>query len=223
MTDRRTRRPVRTLLVATAVATTLSALPACGWEDRSANADMPWLGSGSRARLYYQESSCFGCPTGSKAEQRWGRSAWSGEDPYITVGKAMGFLFTEGGMAKSAKSIGAGSIADGGGIIEPRALPYHMTVVMIEPTVIVMNFDLGALIHEGEVKQGQVVGTPYIDGYLTYGTHVPATGTLLWFSPAAKVAPTPVKDQASGHGTIEVSGVRLALDRQGDEWVVAAR
>jgi len=96
-------------------------------------------------------------------------------------------------------------------------------VVMIEPTVIVMNFDLGALIHEGEVKHGQVVGTPYIDGYLTYGTHVPATGTLLWFSPAAKVAPTPVKDQASGHGTIEVSGVRLALERHGDEWVVAAR
>src|SRR5262249_55936842 len=213
----------RSLLLGAGIAAALAALPACGWEDRSAGGDMPWLGSGGRAHLYSQESSCFGCPTGSRYEERWGRSAWSGEDTYGTVGRAMSFLFTDGGMAKAAKSIGAGSVGDGSGIIEPRALPYHMTVVMIEPTVIVMNFDLGALIHEGEVKHGQVVGTPYIDGYLTYGTHVPATGTLLWFSPAAKVAPTPVKHQASGHGTIEVSGVRLALERHGDEWVVAAR
>jgi hypothetical protein len=220
MTDPSAHRRGRTLLIGAGIVAAFSALPACGWEDRSANADMPWLGSGGRAHLYFRETSCFGCPTGSKAEQRWGRSSWSGEDPYVTVGKAMIFLFTEGGMAKAAKSIGAGTIADGSGIIEPRALPYHMTVVMIEPAVIVMNFDLGALIHEGEVKQGPVVGTPYIDGYLTYGTRVPATGTLLWFSPSAKVAPTPVRDQASGHGVIEVGGIRLALDRQGDAWVV---
>jgi hypothetical protein len=87
----------------------------------------------------------------------------------VTGGKAMSFLFSEGGMAKAARSIGSRSISDGSGIIEPGALPYHMSVVMIEPTVIAMNFDLGALIHDGEVRNGQVVGTPYVDGYLAYG------------------------------------------------------
>ena len=184
----RTGRLVRTLLFATGVAAALSARPAGGWEDRSTGADMPWLGSGGRAHLYFQRSSCFGCPTGYKDEERWGRSAWSGEHPYVTVGKAMSFLFSEGGMANAAKSIGASAISDGSDIsrrpartceqgtgaelaigvahaklrqwrafdaqsgndhrpdpvpgrvrlevIEPRALPYHMTVVMIEPTVI---------------------------------------------------------------------------------------
>ena len=146
-----------------------------------------------------------------------------GAHPYVTVGKAMSFLFTDGGMAKAARSIGAGSIADGSGIIEPRALPYHMTVVMIEPTVIVMNFDLGALIHEGETREGQVIGTPYIDGFLAYGTRVPATGTLLWFSPTAKIAPTPVANQGSGRGEIAVSGIRLTLERRDNTWVVASR
>jgi hypothetical protein len=220
--SRSTRSMVaRRLLLAAGSAALLSALPACGWEDRSAGGDMPWLGSGGRAHLYYRESSCMGCPTGSKSEQRWGRSASSGEDPYVTVGRAMSFLFTDGGMAKAAKSIGAGSVGGDTGILEPRALPYHMTVVMIEPTVIVMNFDLGALIHEGETRQGQVVGTPYIDGYLTYGTHVPATGTLLWFSPDAKVAPMPVPNQASGQGKIDVAGIALTLERHGDAWQLA--
>jgi len=221
MTPERPR--LRSLLLGAGIAAALAALPACGWEDRSGGGDMPWLGSGRRAHLYSQESSCFGCPTGSRYEERWGRSAWSGEDPYVTVGRAMSFLFTDGGMAKAAKSIGAGSVGDGSGVIEPRALPYHMTVVMIEPTVVVMNFDLGALIHEGEIRKGQVVGTPYIDGYLTYGTRVPATGTLLWFSPTARIAPTPVAGQASGHGEIDVSGTRLTLERQANEWVVAVK
>jgi hypothetical protein len=151
------------------------------------------------------------------------RKRWSGEDPYVTVGKAMNFLFTDGGMAKTARRLGSGSVADGSGVIEPRALPYHMTVVMIEPTIIVMNFDLGALVHEGEVREGPVVGTPYIDGYLTYGTHVPATGSLLWFSPDAKVAPTAVPGQASGHAEIAVSGHGIALERKGAEWIATSK
>jgi hypothetical protein len=83
--------------------------------------------------------------------------------------------------------------------------------------------DLGALIRNGEVPEGPVVGTPYIDGYLTYGTHVPATGSLLWFSPDTKVAPTAVAGQASGHAEIAVSGHRLALDRQGLEWIATRK
>jgi hypothetical protein len=220
-----TRIRLRSSKLATAavLAAALSALPACGWEDRSAGGDTPWLGSGGRAHVYFQRSSCFGCPTGYKDEQRWGRSPWSGEDPHVTVGKAMSFLFTDAGMAKAAKRIGAGSVGNGGGIIEPRALPYHMTVVMIEPTVIVVNFDLGALIHEGETRKGQVVGTPYIDGYLTYGTRVPATATLLWFSSDAKIAPTPVPNQGAGRGEIDVKGIWLTLERQRDQWIVTGR
>ena len=33
------------------MAAALAALPACGWEDRSAGGDMPWIGSGGRAHL----------------------------------------------------------------------------------------------------------------------------------------------------------------------------
>jgi hypothetical protein len=224
-TERQVKRlpSVRAVAFAVSLAAAISALPACGWEDHSAGGDMPWMGNGGRARIYSKDASCFGCPTGYKHEERWGSSSWSGEDPYVTVGKAMNFLFTDGGMAKAAKRFGAGSVADDSGVIEPRALPYHMTVVMIKPTVIVMNFDLGALVRDGETREGQVIGTPYTDGYLNYGTRVPATGSLLWFSPDAKVAPTPVAGQASGHAEIAVSGHRIALDRKDFEWVATRK
>lgn len=186
---------------------------------------MPWLGGGGRAHLYHQRSSCMGCPTGYKDEECWGRSAWSGTDPYVAV-TAMNFLAANSGALRSAKSIGAGAIGGAGGpngIIEPRALPYCMTVVMIEPMVIVMNFDLGAMIHEGEPQSGQIVGAAYIDGVVSYGTRVPATGSLLWFSPDAKAPPAPVVDQSSGKGEIQVSGVTLSLERGADFWTVTRR
>jgi hypothetical protein len=223
MTRAHPRSRVRGIATATLIVAATTSLSACGWEEHGAGSDMPWLGSGGRAHIYSKDAACFGCPTGSKHEERWGSSSWSGEDPYVTVGKAMNFLFTDGGMAKAARRLGSGSVADDSGVIEPRALPYHMTVVMIEPTVIVMNFDLGALVREGEIREGPVVGTPYIDGYLTYGTHVPATGSLLWFSPDAKVAPTPVAGQASGRAEITVSGHRIALERKGLEWLVTGK
>ena len=223
MSARREGAHARRIVVALGLAIAFGALPACGWDEHGAGSDTPWLGGGGRAHLYSKDAACFGCPTGSRHEELWGRSSFSGEDPYVTVGRAMQFLFTDGGMAKAARSIGAGSVGDDSGIVEPKALPYHMTVVMLEPTVIVMNFDLGALIHEGEVKEGPVIGTPYIDGYLTYGTRVPATGTLLWFSPTAGIAPTPVAKQETGTGEIDVKGARLVLARKGNEWVVTAR
>jgi len=210
-----------------AVAVTLTfAAHADAWQDRSAGADLPWLGGGGRAHLYFDRSSCFGCTTGYRDEERWGRSALSGESPYETVSKAMGFLAKTDMMTKAPRSQGSGDIGGAGGeggVISPRALPYRFTVVMIEPTVVVMNFDLGALIHEGEPQQGQIVGSAYIDGNVSYGTRVPATGTLLWFSPNAKQAPTPVANPSSGHGEISVGEIRLTLDRTGDVWVVTRR
>jgi hypothetical protein len=217
---------MRTAATLTAICTLLLSLVAHAWDDKSAGADLPWLGGGGRAHLYHQRSSCFGCPTGYRDEQRWGRSAWSGEDPYVTVSRAMSFLARTDILAKAPRSRGAGDVGGAGGeggIISPRALPYHFTVVMIEPTVVVMNFDLGALIHEGEPNEGQIVGSAYIDGNVSYGTRVPATGTLLWFSPDAKQAPAPVPKQSTGHGEIAIGKVLLGLDRAGDTWVVSRR
>jgi len=42
------------------------------------------------------------------------------------------------------EAIAEGSVGDGQEIINPRAAPYRFTVVMIEPPVVVMRFDLGA-------------------------------------------------------------------------------
>jgi hypothetical protein len=217
-------RSWRPLALAITAGLAFALAPGAGaWDDRS-SPDMPWLGGGGRAHLYQQRSSCFGCPTGYRDEERWGRSAWSGESPYTTVSKAMKFLAGTSVLAGAAKSKGAGDVGgEGGGIISPRALPYHFTVVMIEPTVMVLNFDLGALIHEGEPQRGQVIGTPYLDGFVSYGTRVPATGTLIWYSPDANQPPTPVSGQASGKGEIAVKGVVLVLDRRGDEWIVTRR
>jgi hypothetical protein len=190
------------------------------WKENT-DGDLPWLGSGGRAHFYRQESSSPFSGTGYKTEQRWGRSSWSGEDPYITVNKAMGFLDAVGALAHAPPAGGAGSAYVGGNeVIQTRALPYRFTVVMIEPTVVVMNFDLVALTRGDEPAQGQIVGSARVNGWIRYGTRVPATGTLLWFSPEAKQAPTPVAGQATGQGEISVKGVKLKLERRGEEWVV---
>jgi hypothetical protein len=91
---------------------------------------------------------------------------------------------------------------------------------MIQPTVVVMRFDLGALIKEGELRDDQEIGTPRLNQPVDFGTHIPATGTLLWFSPEAGQVPTAVPLPTPDHGEIAVKGVRLVLDRRGDEWIV---
>jgi hypothetical protein len=97
---------------------------------------------------------------------------------------------------------------------------YRFTVVMIQPTVVVMRFDLGALVKVGEVREGQAIGTPRLNQPVDFGTRVPATGTLLWFSPDAGQPPAPVPLSTPDHGEIVVKGTRLVLERRGDEWVV---
>jgi hypothetical protein len=91
---------------------------------------------------------------------------------------------------------------------------------MIQPTVVVMRFDLGALIKEGETRDDQEIGTPRLNQPVDFGIHVPASGTLLWFSPDAGQLPVAVPLSTPGHGEIVVKGVRLVLDRRGDEWIV---
>jgi hypothetical protein len=65
------------------------------------------------------------------------------------------------------------------------------------------------------------VGTPYIDGYVSYGTKVPATGKLLWFSPEGRVGPKIVSGQEAGFGEIRLTnGIKLALELRGDDWLI---
>jgi hypothetical protein len=170
--------------------------------------------------MFGDRSSCMMCPTGFTYRQRWGPSARAGEDPYGTVGGALRFLQERGVLDTWPQALAAGTVIDEDGIITPRAAPYRFTVVMIQPTVVVMRFDLGALVKLVQAREGQAVGTPRLNQSVEFGTHVPATGSLLWFSPAAGQVPTPVTLSTPEHGEIVVKGTRLTLDRQGPEWIV---
>jgi hypothetical protein len=210
----------RALRAGIATALLLIAAPALPWDDHTGDLDMPWLGGGGRARLFADRSTCIMCPTGYTDRRRWGRSAGSGEEPYSTVGHALGFLQRNGVLDAWPEAIGEGTVIDDNGIIKPRAAPYRFTIVMIQPTVVVMRFDLGALVKVGG-RGDQTVGTPHLNQSVEFGTHIPASGTLLWFSPDTKQAPTPVKLSTPDHGEIVVQGTRLVLERRGDEWIVA--
>jgi hypothetical protein len=198
----------------------LTATPARAWDDASGSLDLPWLGSGERARLYAKKTSCLMCTTGYEYHQSWGRSGRGGSDPYSDVQRAFGFLQKRGILDTWPEAIGEGSVGDGKEIIEPRAAPYRFTIVMLEPTVVVMRFDLGALVKVGDFDSAQSFGTPRLNQGVEFGTKIPATGTLLWFSPQADQLPTPVALTSPEHGEIVVQGRRLTLDRRGDGWVV---
>lgn len=199
----------------------LLATVACAWEDATDDRDMPWLGGGGRARWFHDRSSCLMCPTGYRDEERWGRSRWTGADPYATVGTAMRFLQKSGALARWPEALGEGSVFDGRETIEPRAAPYRFTVVMIEPTVVVMRFDLGALVGAPHPGTDQTIGTARLNAGVEFGTRIPATGTLLWFSPDGGQVPTPVVLSSPDAGEIVADGKRLVLTRRGDVWEVA--
>lgn len=196
------------------------ATAACAWEDTTGDRDMPWLGAGGRAKWFHQRGACLMCPTGYTDDDRWGRSRWTGEDPYTTVGTAMRFLQQTGFLARWPEALGEGSVFDGSETIEPRATPYRFTLVMLEPTVVVMRFDLGAMVGAPDAGTDQTIGTARLPQGVAFGTRIPATGTLLWFSPDAKQAPTPVALTSPDAGEIAVDGKRLVLTRRGDLWEV---
>ena len=198
----------------------LVAAPAHPWDDRTGDLDMPWLGGGGRADMFADRSTCIMCPTGYTDRRRWGASARSGEDPYGTVGAALRFLQHKGVLDAWPEALGEGTVIDDDGIITPRAAPYRFTVVMVQPTVVIMRFDLGALVKVGDVREGQAIGTPHLNQAVEFGTQVPATGTLLWFSPDAGRPPAPIPLSTPNHGEIVVKGTRLVLERRGGDWVV---
>jgi len=191
------------------------------WNDATGELDMPWLGNGARARLFTKQSTCLMCPTGYTYHRSWGRSGRSGQEPYDMVDGALRFLQQRGVLDGWPEAIAEGTVYDGRETITPRAAPYRFTVVMIEPTVIVMRFDLGALIKVGGAEADQTIGTPRLNQAVEFGTRLPASGTLLWFSPDTAQLPAPVPLSTPEHGEIVVKNLRLVLDRHGDEWTVA--
>ena len=80
-------RLVRGAVIVLALATPSAAL---AWKE--VQGDMPWLGSGGRAHLYAEDKGCFGCTTGSRHEERWGRNSLSGPSPYATLNEAIDSL-----------------------------------------------------------------------------------------------------------------------------------
>ena len=214
----------RTMLAAMmmAMATLAGAAPAGAWDDATGTLDMPWLGGGGRARLFTKKSFCMMCPTGYSFHRSWGATGGSGSDPYSEVGAALRFLKTKGILDGWPEAIGEGSVSDGKETIDPRAAPYRFTIVMLQPTVVVMRFDLGALVKVGDYDPDQSVATPWLNAGVEFGTHVPATGTLQWFSPDADQMPTPVAMADADHGEIVVQGKTLGLERHGDAWLVRA-
>lgn len=197
------------------------------WDDVTGDADMPWMGKGGRARYFRKHATCMMCPTGYRVEERWGSGGWfsGGGDPYGIVQTAFRFLMKDQYAREMwPHAFGEGSV--GGAdvdVIEPRAAPYRFTIVMIEPTVVVMRYDLGALVKLGSPGNGQEIGTPWLNQSVEYGTRLPATGTLLWFSPDAAQGPRPVPLSSPSEGAIRVQGIELELRRDGDGWVVTRR
>ena len=101
------------------------------------------------------------------------------------------------------------------------ALPVKLVLLawLLYATVVAA---LGALVKVGAFDSTQSFGTPRLNQGVEFGTRLPATGTLLWFSPDANQLPTPVTMTTPERGELIAEGRRLTLDRRGDEWVVGA-
>lgn len=197
-------------------------LAARAWEDQTGDRDMPWMGRGGRAHWFFDRSSCLMCPTGYTDSVRWGRWRFTSEDPYLTVGVAMRFLQQQHVLDAFPAAIGEGSVGGDGSdeIIRTRTAPYRFTVVMIEPTVVIMRYDLGALAGLPGPATDQIIGTPRLRQWVEYGTRIPDSGSLQWFAPGSGHVPAPVTLSTPDHGEIVVDGIRLDLRRRDDYWDV---
>lgn len=95
----------------------------------------------------------------------------------------------------------AGTSSDGDRTYEPRRPPSTFTIVMIQPTVVVMSYDLGAL--AGAVPPpAHGLRNPHIDAWIHYGSEISASGSLSWFSQDVGQEPTPVRMQSEDRGEI---------------------
>jgi hypothetical protein len=199
------------------------------WNDVTGTRDMPWMGSGGRARWYKRDVTKpwdVMNPRGPTIETVWGSSGGSGESPFETGDRAAGYLERVGFL----KEWPTYPPVDG----KPgrRAFPYRMTIVCIEPTVAILRFDLSAVLEDpiefsagsfppsqSETYYEQRVSGGSIVNSAMFGTHVAAGGSLLWFSPDAPVAPTPLV-LSGGRAKIALKGFSLDLELRGGEIVV---
>jgi hypothetical protein len=198
------------------------------WNDVTGSRDMPWMGGGGRARWYKRDTTrpWDMDPRGPKIETRWGSSAGSGESPFDTGDRAIAYLAGVG-MLK-----GWPAYPDGEGRPGDRAFPYRVTIVCVEPTVAILRFDLSAAIEDPiefsfgafppnlrDNSSDQRVSGGGIRNAVMFGTHVASKGSLMWFSPEAKIPPTPL-DLKSGHASLAVKGFTLEVESRGGEIVV---
>ena len=202
------------------------------WSDQTGKRDMPWLGKGGRARWYRIDRTKpwdFMNPRGPTIETHWGASGGSGEDPYGTAERARAYLASVGFLKPWPVYPSDASQRDA------PALPYRVTIVAIQPTVAILRFDLSAAIADptefafGALPPSQrgqpdlqMLNGAGLPNPTMFGAHVVDRGSLLWFSPDAKVPPTAL-DLASGHAEIALGDFRLAVERKGGELEVSWR
>jgi hypothetical protein len=196
------------------------------WNDMTGNRDMPWMGSGGRARWYMRDTTKpwdVMNPRGPTIETRWGSSGGSGESPWTTGDRAVSYLERIGALKPWP------TYPHVDGRANRTAFPYRITVVCIEPTIAILRFDLSAVIEdpiefsfgalppsERESAVRQHAGGEGLVNAMMFGTKVSARGSLSWFSPDANVPPT-VLELPGGRGKISVRGVTLEVERHGDE------
>ena len=200
------------------------------WNDMTGARDMPWLGKGGRARWGAKDRTKpweFMDPRGPKIEARWGASGGTGESPYATAQRAVDYL-GQIGFLKPWPRYPADSASAG-----TTALPYRLTLVCLQPMVVILRFDLSAAIPDPvpEFSFGAYPPShrehPWLQGLnggglangVMFGSRVLDRGSLLWFSPDAQVPPTPL-DLSRGSAEISANGTRLKMTRNGEEWEV---
>jgi hypothetical protein len=202
------------------------------WNDVTGTRDMPWMGSGGRARLFKRDVTKpwdVMNPRGPTIETSWGSRGGSGE-PFLTAGDRVTAYLASTGFLKPWPAY---PVSPGG---QPKAaFPYRVTIVCLEPTVAILRFDLSAAIEDPiEFSFGAFPTSLRETGYdqhasgsglanpVMFGTRLVYGATLLWFSPDAAVPPTPLV-LSGGRARIVVKGVTLELERRGEEIVVVRR
>ena len=196
------------------------------WTDVTGSRDMPWMGTGGRARWFKRDvtkPTDIMNPRGPTIETRWGASGASGESPWDTGSRATEYL-DKVGLLKEWPTYPAVE-----GRPARRAFPYRMTIVCLQPTIAILRFDLSAAIDDPiefsfgvfpaalrDSSSEQQVGSGELTNAAMFGTRLVGTGSLLWFSPDGAVAPTPL-DLSRGRATISAKGVSLNLELRNGE------
>ena len=196
------------------------------WSDQTGARDMPWLANGERARWFTMDKTKpwdIMNPRGPEIEKRWGGSGRSGSSPYGDAERAMEYLASTPFM-KAWPAYPPDSSQK-----EAIAFPFRATIVAIQPTVVVLRFDLsGAIEDPTEFSWGafpksqeahftdQGLGWPKTPNRVMFGTHVVSRGSMWWFCPEENIPPTPL-DMSSGTAQIALKDFKLAVLRKGDE------